>query len=211
MSKSKGLISRLIHRAMPGLVVGVLLVLLVLFAPSATGVKQAAYDLYKHAVFIHPFLLALAAFVVSSSVVIQGADIAERLETYFLVPLLEFMAHLFAAGVGALVPLHFVVESATPICGNTGKLVGTWLALLVLATAVIATQLVVEQRTQERKQRTMGLAERASNNQLLLFLLYAVLALSAMLYTARLSDGTVELISSAQSQVSRLACWVADR
>jgi hypothetical protein len=59
VSRFKELVVRVVHLSVPGVVVGVVVGLGGLVG---SGVKQAAYDLYKHAVFIHPFLISLAFF-----------------------------------------------------------------------------------------------------------------------------------------------------
>jgi hypothetical protein len=197
--------TRLAHMVTPGLVVGTLLAV---FAPHFDGVKEAAKDLYKHAVYIHPFLIALAGFFVTACFALQNATVSRRLEPFLLAPILAFMSHLFAAGSGAYIPLYFAVNGI-PQCEGVAAIASTLIALLALAVASAATLILLERRMEARSVRVMGANGRpgdASENQAALFLVLAIVCAVFVAITATLDNPTEKLIKAAQMEVSSRIC-----
>lgn len=205
MSDFKELRSRMLHMAVPGLVIGATVSIAALFWP---GTKQAANDLYKHSIYIHPFLIALGGLAITGSFALQNATVWNRVHEWFLSPVLTFVSHLFGVAVGAFFPLHLVLKGSFR-CESIVTFVATWLVLLGFSVASIATQILLEKNKKARDDRVMesrGRAGEASVNQATLFFVLAVFCAGFALYAATSRSSTESLIGGAQTGVGAWAC-----
>lgn len=203
------LVHRIASMATPGFVIS--LVVLLLSLTAAPGVNSTVHDLWGHVLHIHPFVAALAGVAVSGAVLYQGADFGEVFDDWFGLPVLEFLSHVFAVALGALLPLAPVSHGpwAAGTCGTLVGIAGLFGFLAFMAAVATSGLIIVEARVEGRlpprliqKGVQPAPALKASTVQLGLFAGLLLGSLVVAFYVASLRLPTEELIGAAANLLS---------
>lgn len=196
---------KLLVNAIPGFVAGTLLVLLGLITRQP-GVQEAVSDLYKHAFYIHPFLLSTVGTLVCGSLLMQGADANKDLDRLLTVPTLKFFSHLFSVGLGASVPLAFVVWGYfdASACHGTVAVFASWFVLFIYAALSTAGLLAIEARGAEDGKSK--LKHTAGPWALRGFAVLTLFAIGSAVVTVQKPGSTQELIRSGQEATANFVC-----
>lgn len=203
---STAFLLRMSSVAFSGFVVSALVATLAA-ATQKPGIVQAASDLYKHAAYVHPFLISVFFGLVTLTVVLQGADFLDGLDTKIIVPTLEFFVHLFAIGVGAVIPVGLYVGKFTGFCENTIALGLVVVALSVFASLACLGLHIVELRASERENPLSTNGSAKLPKYVLWF--YAVLFLVSVwggVSTADERSPTEGLMSGLQTGMAQVVC-----
>lgn len=198
-------------RAFPGVIVG-LFFGLVSMVPFAPGVKISAQDLLNHATHLHPFILTLAGAIISLAVLVQGGDIGEDLENWFITPTLEFTSHLFSIGLGALLPLGVILEGpwGSATCAKYLGIFVTLITLAIMAMVATAGLSIVEHRVIARRSAVESSSSKskvsdtavASKWELRFTLIFFVGCTVASFWTASFPESTAELLHGGYSRLA---------
>lgn len=211
-SESAGalLIHRITAMATPGFVIS-LVVLLPLSLTAAPGVNSTIHDLWGHVLHIHPFLAAMAGVAVPLAVLYQGADFGKVFDDWFALPLMEFLAHVFAIALGALLPLAPVNHGpwAGGTCGTLVGVAGMFGFLAFMAAVATSGLMIVERRVEDRLPPRLirpgvqaAVPLKATTTQLGMFAVLLFGSLFVAFYVATLRLPTEELIGVAVNQLS---------
>lgn len=205
MKDVKELIGYMYPMAGPGFLVGLLLAV---GSFKYDGMANAANDLYAAAVYVHPFLFALGGFAITAYFAVQNATVSRRIQSGLLSPILSFVTQLFSGAVGVFLPLHFALWPELS-CENTVAAGATFFALLGLAVAASATQILASRYERAIRERVVGAKGRdgeATEKQALLFLALAVACLVFAVNAAQFKGTSEQLVKWAQLHVSGWAC-----
>jgi hypothetical protein len=194
---------KLAANATPCFVSGVVLVLLASFS-GQHGLKEAVADLYKHAIYIHPFLICSVAVIVCVSLCTQGADANDDWDKWFWLPTLKFFSHLFSVGLGACLPLAFVAPKYFfgSTCHTATAMLASWVVLLTFAALSTAGSVAIERRQKDKSDPR----NRAGRKQIQIFGFLALVSIYLCFQTASWTGSTSEIIHSTQVAVGNLVC-----